>query len=110
MHAYPNVQVGGDALPVELQTLQHAYLATEWSYAVGNDAVVTTNEALLTQNLVNTNVAVDMFLDNDKANSQNSSKAAYEVMVWFAAFGDAAQPIGLQSGVVTTQLVNTTTL
>jgi len=109
VHAFPNAQIDGGVLPIELQSVQHINLETQWTYGVGNEVAASTNVEELTQNLVNANVAVDMFLDSDKSNSQNSSKAAYEVMVWFAAFGAAAQPIGLQGGVVTTQILNSTT-
>jgi hypothetical protein len=109
VHAYPNVQVA-DTLPIELSTLQHLDLDIAWTYGAGNEPVAATDEAQLTQDQVNANVAVDMFLDADKAKSENSSLAAYEVMVWFADFGPAAQPIGMEDGVVTTQVLNTTTL
>lgn len=85
-------------------------VATEWTYGVGNEPVAKTDVAELTKNDVNTNVAIDMFLDADKSNSQNNSKAAYEVMVWFADFGPAAQPIGLNNGTVATESINGTTL
>lgn len=110
MHAFPNVQIESASLPLDLSNLQHINLEMEWSYGVGNEAVTVTDEAALTTANLNSNVAVDIFIDSDKTNSQNSSKAEYEVMVWFARFGTAAQPIGLKSGVIDTQTVNTTVL
>ena len=95
---------------MKIDTLQRIDLATEWTYGVGNEPVAKTDEADLTLNNVQTNVAVDMFLDADKTAAQNSSKAQYEVMVWLADFGDAAQPIGLKAGIVTTESLNGTTL
>lgn len=44
-----------------------------------------------------TNVAVDMFFDSDSTAAQSSSKAQYEVMVWFARIGDSTQPNGNQT-------------
>jgi len=82
----------------------------QWTYGVGNDAAVTTDVQELTQNLVNANVAIDMFVDSNKSNSQNNTEAKYEVMVWFAVFGAAAQPIGLDQGVVSTQAIDGITL
>jgi len=110
VHAFPNVQVDGSVLPLKLQTLKNINLETQWTYGVGNEAAASTDLEKLTANLVNTNVAIDMFLDNDETNSQNSSKAGYEVMVWFADFGSATQPLGLKDGIVATKIVNTTTL
>lgn len=51
-----------------------------------------------------------MFLDADKTKAADTTKAAYEVMVWLAAFGDATQPIGLAEGALATEVVNGTTL
>ena len=51
------------------------------------------------QTLINTNVAIDIFLDSDSGNAQDTGKAKYEIMVWLATFGAATQPIGLEDGV-----------
>lgn len=53
-----------------------------------------------------------MFLDDDKNSAQDSTKAKYEVMVWFGTFGAATQPIGYQNGAgaLTTETINGTTL
>lgn len=59
--------------------------------------------------LVNTNVAIDMFLDSDKTKAQSSTDAKFEIMVWLCTIGAATQPIGLANGAVTTQVVNGTT-
>lgn len=53
-----------------------------------------------------------MFLDADENTAKDATKAEYEVMVWLATFGAAAQPIGYKqgAGALTTQTVNGTTL
>lgn len=109
VHAFPNIQIER-VLPVKAKALKQINVDLHWTYGVGNEAVAATNEAELLQNEVNTNVAIDMFLDDNAANSQNSSKAAYEVMVWFAGFGSSTEPIGLQRGIIATEVIQGTTL
>lgn len=114
VHAYPNIQVAGKRLPIKLTTLRNININTEWTYGVGNEPAAVTDEAALAVALVNTNVAFDMFLDSTENDSTNSSKAAYEVMVWLAGFGASTQPIGFDDkipgrGVVTTKVQNGTT-
>lgn len=46
------------------------------------------------KNLLNANVAMDMFMDSDQKKAQDSADASHEIMVWFAAIGPATQPIG----------------
>lgn len=109
VHAFPNVLVDGGVFPATVQSLSQIGLDVQWTYGVGNNTASTTDEAALDAATLNANVAVDMFFDSNKFISSNSSKATYEVMVWFADFGSAAQPIGLAAGVVTTETVNGTT-
>lgn len=109
VHAFSNIKVDGGVFPATVKSLAHIELDFEWTYGVGNNSAATTDESALTTDTLNANVAVDMFLDSDKESSTNSSAAAYEVMVWFADFGAAAQPIGLSSGAVTTETINGTT-
>ncbi|ERS99624.1 uncharacterized protein SPSK_09381 [Sporothrix schenckii 1099-18] len=109
VHAFPNVLVDGGVFPATVESLVHIDLDVEWTYGVGNKTAATTDESGLTADNVNANVAVDMFLDKDQTKSGDSSKAAYEVMVWFADFGAAAQPIGLATGALTTEVLNGTT-
>ncbi|CAK7227555.1 hypothetical protein SBRCBS47491_006609 [Sporothrix bragantina] len=108
VHAFPNVLVDGGVFPATVQSLAQIGLDVQWTYGVGNETTKTTDETALTADTLNANVAVDMFLDSDKTSSGNSSKALYEVMVWFADFGAAAQPIGLADGAVTTETINGT--
>ncbi|PVH74253.1 glycoside hydrolase family 12 protein [Cadophora sp. DSE1049] len=108
VHAFPNVQVV-TGLPTLLSSIKTIGLSMHWTYGVGNTAAESTSASELTANAVNTNVAIDMFLDADQKAAENSSLANYEVMVWFATFGTAAQPIGKENGTVATESVNGTT-
>lgn len=110
VHAFPNAEIGGNVLPVLMSDVEHLYFDVAWTYGVGNNVSASTVTSDLTAESVNTNVAIDMFFDSDQTNAQNSTKAKYEVMVWFATVGSAAQPIGYSSGVVSTVTVNGTTL
>lgn len=58
---------------------------------------------------VNTNVAIDMFLDDDMNSAQSTTQAKYEIMVWLATIGAATQPIGLATGAVADAVINGTT-
>jgi hypothetical protein len=110
VHAFPNIKLESNVLPATLQTLGQVNFDVHWTYGLGNDAAAVTDVQALTGDLLNGNVAIDMFLDSDQTNAQNSTTAKYEVMVWFADFGSAAQPIGLDKGIVSTQVLNGTTL
>jgi hypothetical protein len=96
-------------LPVELQQMAELNLNFQWSYGVGNRSTASTDSAALNAADVNANVAIDMFFDKDSSRAQDSQKADYEVMIWFAAFGPSTQPIGYGS-VVTTHVLDGTTL
>lgn len=109
MHAYPNVLVE-KVLPLALEKITEINLDLHWTYGVGSTPSETTDDAKLKADDIQTNVAVDMFFDKDKESSQNSTAAKYEVMVWFADYGDTAQPMGLADGAVTTKQLNGTEL
>jgi hypothetical protein len=110
VHAFPNVKVDNQVFPATIKDLKGMVIDLEWTYGVGKEAVDKTDEAELTASEVNANVAIDIFLDSDKEQSQESSKANWEIMVWLAAFGPATQPIGLAEGDLKTQEVNGTEL
>lgn len=112
VHAFPNIRLEGNVLPATLQSLASVNFAVDWTYAVGNEPAASTDVGALTGVALNGNVAIDMFLDSDQTNAQDSNKAKYEVMVWFADFGAAAQPIGFteNGGLVATHVLNGTTL
>ena len=109
MHAYPNVEVTAD-LPLTLSDLSSLTVDLAWTYALGNTPKDTSDTPEFDSIALNTNVAIDMFFDSKKENATNSTIAEYEIMVWFAHYGDAAQTIGNASGIVETQAINQTTL
>jgi hypothetical protein len=98
-----------DILPVELQKMSGLNLNFQWTYGVGNTTAASTDFATLTTADLNGNVAIDMFFDPDPTTAQDSQKAKYEVMIWFAAFGPGTLPIGYEN-VVTTHVLDGTTL
>lgn len=103
MHAFPNCKVASGVFPASIESLDKLVVDVAWSYGVGKNASMTTDETELEDNLVNTNVAIDMFADSDKAKAQDSVKAAMEIMIWFASYGPATQPLGLAEGAVMTE-------
>lgn len=66
----------------------------EWTYALGNVNKTKSDVNETSTSDLNANVAVDLFLDSDITKAQNSTAAAMEIMVWFAAIGGAAKPVG----------------
>lgn len=109
MHGYPNVEVA-DGLPVTLSDLKSLNVDLAWTYALGDTPKDTSDTPEFDSVSLNTNVAIDMFFDSIKENATDSTISEYEIMVWFAHYGDAAQTIGNASGIVDTKIVNTTTL
>ncbi|KAH8893003.1 concanavalin A-like lectin/glucanase [Thozetella sp. PMI_491] len=99
--AFPNIRVNDSILPITLRHLDRINLNMQWTYGVGDKAAQSTNKTILAKNLVNTNVAIDMFLDTNMTRAQNVSVARHEVMIWFGAFG-SARPTGFLDGAVTT--------
>ncbi|KAF7557061.1 hypothetical protein G7046_g6121 [Stylonectria norvegica] len=98
VHAFPNIKVDGGALPIQIKSIGAIDVDLQWSYGMGNKSVKSTDVVELVKNEVNTNVAIDMFVDSDKTAAQDSTKAKFEVMVWFAAIGSATQPLGYEAG------------
>lgn len=99
-----------NVLPVELDKMKKLNLDFHWTYGLGTAIAPSTDISQLDASSVNTNVAIDMFFDSNSGTAQQSTAAKYEVMVWFAMVGPAAQPIGLSAGVVTSRVLNGTTL
>ncbi|KAL7915450.1 glycoside hydrolase family 12 protein [Trichoderma velutinum] len=106
VHAFPNIQVDSDVFPAAISSISKVDVDLAWSYGIGNETTVAASLADLTADNLNTNVAIDMFIDSDKTAAQNPSKAKYELMVWFAAFGPATQPIGFDQAPLSTQTLD----
>lgn len=109
VHAFPNCKVASQVLPTTFKSIDKLMLDFEWTYGIGNNTSVSTDKQELEDNLVNTNVAIDIFSDPDQNTATNTEKAKMEIMVWFAAYGPATQPLGMAAGVVETKQVNGST-
>lgn len=104
VHAFPNIKLNADKntdIPLQISAVNKVEVDVEWYYGVGDDVPITTDPSALTAAQANTNVAIDMFLDDDKDKSTNPEQAQHEIMVWLAAFGPATQPIGYPTAVAT---------
>jgi hypothetical protein len=110
VHAFPNILVDGDTLPVALSDLKTVHMDVKWTYGVGKDPSPTTDDATLKSENLNANVAIDMFLDSDETVSSNSSLAQYEIMIWFAQYGDSTDPIGYNTSLPNNGIKSTRTL
>ncbi|EXJ80428.1 hypothetical protein A1O1_08573 [Capronia coronata CBS 617.96] len=110
VHAFPNIKLDTKhVFPIQIQNVARIDFQADWAYGVGDEKPSTTNVADLSADDLNSNVAIDMFLDPDPTNATSTVDAKYEVMIWLGAFGAATQPIGLKQGAVATQDVNGTT-
>ena len=105
VHAFPNCKVANQVLPTSFKSINKLLLDLEWTYGIGNNTAVSTSKTELEENLVNTNVAIDIFSDSDKTKATNTEKAGAEIMVWFAAYGPATQPLGMANGAVESKTV-----
>lgn len=110
VHAFPNIKVDGDVLPAKLQSVSSIGIDMAWTMRLDNKTGASTSIQELTAANVNSNVAIDMFLDRDKSRAVDSEKAKYEVMVWFASIGPATFAIGQENGTVTTKTLDGTKL
>ncbi|ODA76450.1 hypothetical protein RJ55_07719 [Drechmeria coniospora] len=112
VHAFSNIMVQNsnakDDLPAALGSITNMPFDVEWTMRLDNETTQT-DVAVLKANDVNSNVAVDMFMDADESNSKVPEKADFEVMVWFAAFGASAKAVGEDLGPVTSHVFNGTT-
>jgi hypothetical protein len=109
VHAFPNIKLNADketVMPIELSALKTVDVDVEWYYGVGDSIPTSVDPAALTNVNAATNVAIDMFLDDDSGKSTDPEKAQFEVMVWLGAFGAATQPIGLAEGSKATETIN----
>lgn len=111
VHAFPNIKIDGSGslFPAAIGTIKSIPVDVEWTYGLGTEAANTTDVTGMAAANVNTNVAIDMFLDADMNSAQSTTQAKYEIMVWLATIGPATQPIGLAQGAVATEVINGTT-
>lgn len=109
VHAFPNIKLNADqktVMPLRISDIQTVDIDVEWYYGVGSTPPTTVEPAALSNVDAATNVAIDMFLDDDRTKSTDPEEAEFEVMVWLAAFGAATQPIGLAEGSKATEIIN----
>ncbi|ATY58637.1 Concanavalin A-like lectin glucanase [Cordyceps militaris] len=111
VHAFANIKLE-KIFPKKFSTIKKLFVDFEWKYVTGNDNSTASETATLAAGTtVNTNVAIDMFADTNSDTSKNNEKAAFEIMIWFAAIGPSAHVIGQDttSVVTTLPLQDTTT-
>ncbi|KAF5139435.1 putative xyloglucan-specific endo-beta-1,4-glucanase A [Metarhizium anisopliae] len=94
VHAFPNAKVDSKNFPVQIGSVSKFEFDVEWSLSLKNDTHEEVTDADVTANQINANVAIDMFMDKDSTKAEDSEKAGFEVMVWFADFGTDAWPLG----------------
>lgn len=111
VYAFPNIKLDADdSFPLQINNLVKVDIDVTWSYALGSAATEVTDATALTTADLNTNVAIDMFMDSDATKATSTVDAKYEVMIWLGKYGAATEPIGLQKGAVATEYVNGNTL
>ena len=102
VHGFPNIKLDSEGnFPVRVSNIASVDIDAEWMYSVGDTPAPALDTSVFSsgQNVINTNVAIDIFLDSDSGNAQDTTKAKYEIMVWLATFGASTQPIGLAEGI-----------
>jgi hypothetical protein len=111
VHGFPNIKLDTPGLfPVRVQDLSAVNIEADWMYSVGDVPAPALDAAYFSssQTSINTNVAIDIFLDPSSSNAQDTTKAKYEIMVWLATFGASTQPIGLAQGARDSVTINGT--
>lgn len=102
VHAFANIKLE-KVFPKQFSSIKKLFVDFEWKYVTGNDNTTASESATMGTKSVNTNVAIDMFSDKNSDTSQDNVKAAFEIMIWFAAIGPSAHVIGQD----TTSIVRT---
>ncbi|TQV98611.1 Concanavalin A-like lectin/glucanase [Cordyceps javanica] len=106
VHAFANIKLE-KIFPKKMDSIKKLFVDFEWKYVTGNDnSTESESKTMAAGNSVNTNVAIDMFADKSSDTSKNNEKAAFEIMIWFAAIGPSAHVIGQD----TTSIVKTLSL
>jgi len=103
VRAFPNIELVSSTLPIQLSSLYEIEVAAKWSLSLSTPSgkkptSATGISSALSAEGAQADIVIDMFLDKNKTISQESSKQAYEVMIWFGRIGKNALPIGYSSG------------
>ncbi|KAE8444317.1 hypothetical protein EG329_000627 [Mollisiaceae sp. DMI_Dod_QoI] len=91
VHAFPNIKLQSDQLPLQLSNLSHLNISASWSMFPSSSSDVSLDAIDAAANVV-----VDMFLDQDPVTANSTTLPKYEVMIWIGAFG-GKKPIGFSS-------------
>lgn len=100
VHAYPNVELRSDRLPLRLGDLLSLQVSACWAFGPATlseearDPNPPEDIQYIEANNVQANVVLDVFADEDAQKSGTPSEQKYEFMVWVGQFGAAAQPVG----------------
>ncbi|OMP84630.1 putative xyloglucan-specific endo-beta-1,4-glucanase A, partial [Diplodia seriata] len=92
-HSYPDALFNTELFPLAFPDLISLKLGADWAIIPAPSDDSATNEATLASLDVVADVAIDLFLDEDASTASDASAAAYEVMIWQAAYGNC-DPIG----------------
>ncbi|KAL1628899.1 hypothetical protein SLS54_001588 [Diplodia seriata] len=93
VHSYPDALFNTELFPLAFPDLISLKLGADWAIIPAPSDDSATNEATLASLDVVADVAIDLFLDEDASTASDASAAAYEVMIWQAAYGNC-DPIG----------------
>ncbi len=81
VHAFPNVKLFSDQLPIQLLNLTSFNFAVDWSMKPSDGS------SSLPAIEASADVVIDVFLDPSRITSASTTKPKYEVMVWMGQFG-----------------------
>lgn len=109
MHAFPNAKLElNGSMPARIGDIKTMPVDVAWTYGLGDYVHNSTDHASLVASRLNANVAIDMFLSDNKAEAANTTAADYEVMLWLGRWGEATVPIGFLQGSQANLAVNGT--
>ena len=111
IHAFPQASIGdGGVVPLTLEDLSELTLEFAWTMGIGNTNAPSTSVRRLGAQEVNASVALDMYMDPDESKAGDASKAAFEMIIYFAHYG-LQDPVGFGNGtIVTTEKLDGTDL
>jgi len=105
VHAFPNALLNDTSLPIQLGSLTNLTLDVKWTYAAGDVAADTSDDAALLAANLQANAAIDMFLSADQTTANSSTLATHEVMIWLGVYGNSARPLGFPT-ITATETIN----